>query len=548
VKRQDAINRVEKAAENAWYWVSMSPRKRAAQYLDEFTSKLDQYRDEVKKIDPNAVDDFTEKYTDKAVTWLNALSRTASSMVTGPANFPVEKNRRKQAIERDKQQDLYSYPDYYLKRLDRKTKRASGYDLPAQELERQKAKLAELEETHRINLAGNKILRAGGDNETVRKKLAEIGAKGKDIDFYLRERTKEGKFIFGFSSTNSRANIKRTKERIAELERKIERSDAGGMPPLKFEGGEMVQNYADDRFQILFDGIPSADIRTQLKRYGLRWSPRNKAWQRKLTQNAIYAMESVAMYLGIDADTYNNWAFKKKAAPKAKKENPKGFIENWEEKILGKIQMEIGVGRSDAQNMMQAKSFELQQAWTKGLSANATFDQYFKPTGPHHCDELAEDIAHMEREQMEAIQDLAEDVPALIILENMPDILPASAEAETGGKVGTQGDISIGLTSNKGVTVEGAAERLKSDFGHRLPSESEIRDTIIEILKTGKRNFRAQILADEKALSHDIKEKRQQIKDECVTDNLPPDIDLTALALAKAKAVALKLKYKYAAA
>ena len=61
------------------------------------------------------------------------------------------------------------------------------------------------------------------------------------------------------------------------------------------------------------------------------------------------------------------------------KKSEKEPISNWEEKILGKIQTEIAVGRSDAQGMMQAKSFELQQAWTKGLSAAEAFEQYLKP-------------------------------------------------------------------------------------------------------------------------------------------------------------------------
>ena len=167
-------------------------------------------------------------------------------------------------------------------------------------------------------------------------------------------------------------------------------------------------------------------------------------------------------------------------------------------------------------------------------------------TDPHHCDDLEQDIAHLEREQAEKIDHLNEDVPDLIILENMPLITPVSAEVETGGKVGTKGDISIGLTSRtKGVTVEHAAESLKAQFGTRLPSENEIRDTVIEILKTGKVNYRQSILGDEKELTDRIKDKTEQIEAECINDNLPPNIDLSALAIAKAKAVALKLKYKY---
>ena len=50
-----------------------------------------------------------------------------------------------------------------------------------------------------------------------------------------------------------------------------------------------MRNAEENRLQILFDEIPDADTRDALKSNGFRWSPRNKAWQRQLTQNAEYA-------------------------------------------------------------------------------------------------------------------------------------------------------------------------------------------------------------------------------------------------------------------
>lgn len=61
----------------------------------------------------------------------------------------------------------------------------------------------------------------------------------------------------------------------------------------KFDGGEIVRNAEENRLQILFDEIPDADTRDALKSNGFRWSPRNKAWQRQLTQNAEYAARRV---------------------------------------------------------------------------------------------------------------------------------------------------------------------------------------------------------------------------------------------------------------
>ena len=57
--------------------------------------------------------------------------------------------------------------------------------------------------------------------------------------------------------------------------------------------GKIVRNAEENRLQILFDEIPNADTRDALKSNGFRWSPRNKAWQRQLTQNAEYAARRV---------------------------------------------------------------------------------------------------------------------------------------------------------------------------------------------------------------------------------------------------------------
>ena len=54
-----------------------------------------------------------------------------------------------------------------------------------------------------------------------------------------------------------------------------------------------VENTEIMRLQLFFDGKPDSDIRDILKKNGFRWSPRNKCWQRQLTNNARYAMKQV---------------------------------------------------------------------------------------------------------------------------------------------------------------------------------------------------------------------------------------------------------------
>ncbi len=62
---------------------------------------------------------------------------------------------------------------------------------------------------------------------------------------------------------------------------------------VEFESGKVVYNYEENRIQILFNGMPDSNMRTNLKREAFKWSPRNQAWQRQLTFNAVCATERV---------------------------------------------------------------------------------------------------------------------------------------------------------------------------------------------------------------------------------------------------------------
>ena len=90
-----------------------------------------------------------------------------------------------------------------------------------------------------------------------------------------------------YELTSLRGKIKRVQARLDELDKRAEAAEqpADGA---KFPGGEIVRNLEADRLQILFDEKPDDETRQKLKERGFRWSPRYNAWQRKLTDNAMY--------------------------------------------------------------------------------------------------------------------------------------------------------------------------------------------------------------------------------------------------------------------
>lgn len=56
----------------------------------------------------------------------------------------------------------------------------------------------------------------------------------------------------------------------------------------------MRENASINRLQIIFDGKPDEETRNTLKANGFRWSPREGAWQRQLTDNARAALRRIA--------------------------------------------------------------------------------------------------------------------------------------------------------------------------------------------------------------------------------------------------------------
>ena len=45
--------------------------------------------------------------------------------------------------------------------------------------------------------------------------------------------------------------------------------------------------------QVFFDAIPPEEVRRELKGHGFKWARSEGAWQRQLTQNAIYAASAI---------------------------------------------------------------------------------------------------------------------------------------------------------------------------------------------------------------------------------------------------------------
>lgn len=84
-----------------------------------------------------------------------------------------------------------------------------------------------------------------------------------------------------YALTNNNSQIKRLEQKLSEVSR--------GFAGWEFAGGYAEANTEMNRLQLFFDNIPSYNDRMILKGCGFKWSPREGAWQRALTDNAIHA-------------------------------------------------------------------------------------------------------------------------------------------------------------------------------------------------------------------------------------------------------------------
>lgn len=241
------------------------------------------------RVDPmyhEKIDRLLEIYCRKLAENMNASysieARCPSILISGGGNFPVRKKERQNAA-RDRNLEEWNYIQGLLDKIRSVGTGGISSDDP-QAVEKLEAKLATLEKHQELMKAANVAIRMKDPTEGDAK-LAELGYTPEDIA-KLREPDFCGRIGYpAYLLQNNNANIRRIRGRIEELKKRTENTPEGW----EFDGGRVVVNTTENRLQIIFDGKPDADIRTELKGEGFRWAPSQGAWQRQLTDNAMRA-------------------------------------------------------------------------------------------------------------------------------------------------------------------------------------------------------------------------------------------------------------------
>lgn len=319
-------------AAKAWSWSSMSPEKRGDSFMHEHEAQLKRYLQDFKDIaKKNGTESevkgefnrFAEKYRSFVRDYLYRQSNIASSMVAGPANFPVRQMEKRNNAQQNAQNKWDAWEKKAVKSIEKTLRNeTSPHGDPRDELNVQKQKLESLKKTQeqykKINAAYRKFKR---DPSSLDK--SDLSEATKEmIRTWKPQYSYEKAPILPWQMQNNNATIKRVESRVRELEAKSQIAESGIMPEVPFDGGVAVLNASENRIQLLFDEKPDFETRSKIKKAGFKWAPSKKAWQRMITDNALYATAYLP-FIKHEGDPLDLFKVSKPKAQEPKKEGPK---------------------------------------------------------------------------------------------------------------------------------------------------------------------------------------------------------------------------------
>lgn len=288
----------EETARNAHYCIHMSdykPGSATASYrnsVNEAAQMVEQQKACVSAFYHDKLDALLNSYARRLAQWTNDYNRNQASypsqFIAGAGNFNMRKHNRQMSRE-DSLWEEYRQIEAILDKI--RSVGTGPVDLAdphAREMltARLNSQRQMLEDAKTANAYYRKHKTLEGCPGFTPEPAAALTAPG---SFDMRV---HGSPFPAYELASIRGKIERTEQRLAELDRR-EQQAAEPQTGTAFDGGQIIRNIDLNRLQILFDAIPSADTRSALKQNGFRWSPKNQAWQRQLTDNAERAARQV---------------------------------------------------------------------------------------------------------------------------------------------------------------------------------------------------------------------------------------------------------------
>ncbi len=238
---------------------------------------------------------YKENYLRLYSAYLHAHSRCASPMITGPANFPVRRQQKRSQAADSRRDELLAWREKARAAVEREVMESRPAEVVEDERWRALSRdiRGSLAEIAAIDEQGSPYTRASFVNSIAGKverlaRAGEVSLVEKAIDL-IRE--------YNDAHAKPAISARHGFWALAETARAAKaHDDALDEEPgtvVEGQGIRIVANRAADRVRIVFDAKPDEAMRAKLKGEGRRWSPSEEAWQRKMTNAAIYSAKKL---------------------------------------------------------------------------------------------------------------------------------------------------------------------------------------------------------------------------------------------------------------
>lgn len=282
-----SLQEFRELAYRAYYAISFSPDKRRDTTLKEHEEELNADLGNIPECERER---YVSNYKKYFSSWLNAMSNCMSSMITGPSGFNVRRAEKANIIEHNRYKEFIDWREKALKAIAKRVEQSKPEEQKSSEdwLRLKRSILSSARTIREINDGENRYSNKALFVSSIYNKVETFAKKGnieivqKSVDL-IQELNKESSII---TERHRFFNLPEVAKAISE---KIIAKNEKESDEKHFIGGRVIHNFEEDRLQLIFDEKPLPDIIHQLKKNGFRWSPRFMAWQRQLTNNAIYA-------------------------------------------------------------------------------------------------------------------------------------------------------------------------------------------------------------------------------------------------------------------
>ncbi len=278
----------QQTAERAFNGTSFSPDRRGESLRREYANDLASFQSVLEKYmkgeDEDKIDEEFEHFRSglkqRYLAYCSSHSRCMSAFIVGPARFPSARMQKYSGWADNKMREISSFIERAEKSIKRryyKDPKAPIKSSDPDAVERLEAKIASYREWQETMKAANAIIRkAKGDEEKARAGLLKMGISEQNAAQML---TPDYCGRIGFPSwqlSNNLAEIKRLESRLV----KVKKAQETAPEEIETKSGIRIEKCPqDNRIRIHFPGKPEEEIRTLLKTYGFRWSPRLGVWQ-----------------------------------------------------------------------------------------------------------------------------------------------------------------------------------------------------------------------------------------------------------------------------